>query len=91
MRWRRKRIDLVERLRPYVNTWPPLEPMVDADPIRIFLIRWMAETGDSIEVVARGFDIEPQVLGEVLGRRLRHLPEPQAVELRRRMGLPTLG
>ena len=54
MRWRRKRVDLAERLRPYVDVGPPPEPMVDADPIRMFLHRWMIETGDPIEVVARG-------------------------------------
>ncbi len=69
MRLRRKRTSLVDRLRPYLDPGPPPEPMVSADPIRMFLYRWMIETGDPIEVVARGFDIDAReasalVLGE---------------------------
>lgn len=70
MRWRRKRTDLAERLRPYLDTSPSTEPMVDADPIR--MLRWMIETGDPIEVVAKGFDLDEQLLTDILaGERRR--------------------
>ncbi len=63
MRLRRKRLSLVDRLRPYLDPGPAPEPMVSADPIRMFLYRWMIETGDPIEVVAKGFDLD---LSEVI-------------------------
>ena len=59
LRWRRRR-DLSERLRPYLPDRITPEPMVDADPIRMFLYRWMIETGDPIEVVAQGFDLSTE-------------------------------
>ena len=55
-------------------TWAPVEPMVDADPIRMFLFRWMIETGDPIEVVARGFDVDEQLLIDILERRQATAP-----------------
>lgn len=87
MRWRRKRADLAERLRPYVNQGPPPERMVDADPIRMFLFRWMIETGDPIDVVARGFDVEPKLLRDIVDRRMTAMPARLAVELSERLGL----
>lgn len=87
MRWRRKRVDLAERLRPYVDVGPPPEPMVDADPIRMFLYRWLIETGDPIEVVARGFDVDVQLLSDILDRRVGWLPMTIAAELCPQMGL----
>lgn len=88
MRWRRKRVDLAERLRPYVEQHHRLlaEPMVDADPIRMFLFRWMIETGDPIDVMAVGFDVDPQRLGGILHRTKLRLPSCVDVELRKRLG-----
>jgi len=87
MRWRRKRTHLAERLRPYVNTWPRPEPMVDADPIRMFLVRWMIETGDPIEVVAKGFGIEAQLCGDILDRRTRRMPAYRVAEIGKLLGI----
>ncbi len=71
-RWRRRR-DLAERLRPYLQDRITAEPMVDADPIRLFLYRWMIETGDPVEVVGRGFQLDPQLLEDILERKTRAL------------------
>lgn len=91
MKWRRKRINLAERLRPYVDPGPPQEPMVDADPIRMFLFRWMIETGDPIDVVARGFDVDVRLLRDIADRRLVRIPEGQARTLAGRLGVPLSG
>lgn len=91
MRWRRKRVDLAERLRPYVNPDPPPERMVDADPIRMVLFRWMIETGDPIEVVAQGFDVDVELLRDILDRRLVRIAESQARALAQRLGVPLSG
>lgn len=88
MRWRRNRRDLVERLRPYWEQHRTLpEPMVDVDPIRMFIFRWMIETGDSIEVVARGFDADALLLGEILDRRVKSLSRRRAIDLCQKLGL----
>ncbi len=87
MRWRRKRVDLAERLRPYVDIAPRMEPMVDADPIRMFLFRWMIETGDPIEVVARGFNVDVNLMREVGLRRVAALPAQVAAELCDKLGV----
>lgn len=86
LRWRRRR-DLAERLRPYLPDRITQEPMVDADPIRMFLYRWMIETGDSIEVVARGFDLPAEVLEAILCRRVRRIELANAREVAERLDL----
>ncbi len=89
MRWGRKRKDLAERLRPYVEQHRVLsEPMVDADPIRMFLYRWMIETGDPIDVVARGFDVDVGLVRDIADRRLLRIPESQARALAERLEVP---
>jgi len=65
------------------------EPLVDVDLIRMFLIRWIIETGDPIEIVAKGFDLEAVLLDDLLGRRVRYLPKQQVAELAARLGLET--
>lgn len=88
MRWRRKRMNLAERLRPYVEQHRVLsEPVVDADPIRMFLFRWMIETGDPIEVVAEGFDVDPELLSGILDRTTRRLPTSLDAEVRKRLDI----
>ena len=83
-------MDLADRLRPYVEQYRVLgEPMVDADPIRVFLIRWMVETGDPIELVAKGFALEPWLVQEILEGSLRRVREPVAEELIARLGMIT--
>ena len=86
LRWRRRR-DLAERLRPYLPDRITPEPMVDADPIRMFLYRWMIETGDPIEVVAQGFEIETDMLRALLCRELRRLPLSEFSAVGDRLGL----
>lgn len=87
MRWRRKQVDLAERLRPHVDAGPVSEPIVDVDPIRMFLFRWLIETGDSIEVVARGFDLDLDLLTSILDRRVRSISRGRATEIRHRLGM----
>ncbi len=87
MRLRRRRLGLAERLRPYVDVGPVPEPMVDVDPIRMFLFRWLIETGDSIEVVARGFDLDLDLLTSLLDRRVRSISRGRATEIRHRLGM----
>ena len=85
-RWRRRR-DLVERLRPYLPERITPEPMVDADPIRMFLYRWMIETGDPIGLVGRGFDTDPRILGSILDRTTRALPRSDWDEIAYKLGI----
>lgn len=88
MRRRRKHTDLVTRLRPFINAGPTPEAMVDADPIRMFLFRWIIETGDPIETIAQGFDLDAQLIEDLLVRRLARLPESEALALAERLGVP---
>ena len=87
MRWRRKRVDLAERLRPYVDPGPVPEPIVDVDRIRMFLVRWMIETGDPIEVVAKGLDLVVGSLGVFMDRSVRRVPVREATVVANRLGL----
>ena len=86
LRWRRRR-DLAERLRPYLPERIAAEPMVDADPIRMFLYRWMIETGDPIDVVAKGFDIDAAFVESIVSGRTRSVSNACALHLRARLGL----
>ena len=86
LRWRRRR-DLAERLRPYLPERITPEPMVDADPIRMFLYRWMIETGDPIEVVGHGFQVDPQLLRDILDRTTRALPRSEWNHVACRLGV----
>jgi len=80
-------MDLAERLKPYVDVGPPAEPMVDADPIRMFLIRWMIETGDPIEVVSKGFGLDRELLEEVANKTVQHLSAAEADRLWECLGM----
>ena len=82
MRLRRNRVNLVDRLRPYVDGGQPPEPMVSADPIRMFLYRWMIETGDPIEMVARGFDLDPEFANSLIEARVTCLTVEMAESVR---------
>lgn len=86
LRWRRRR-DLAERLRPYLPDQFHPEPMVDVDPIRMFLYRWMIETGDPIEVVAKGFDLEVGLIRGLLGRSPRAFTRREASAIARKLRL----
>ena len=85
--WRRRR-NLAERLRPYVQQHlVHTEPMVDVDPIRMFLYRWMIETGDSVDVIAKGFDIDVALTQHLLDGSVRRLQRQRSVELEAALGL----
>ena len=86
LRWRRRR-DLAERLRPYLPDRITPEPMVDADPIRMFLYRWMIETGDPIEVVAKGFDLDARLIDALVSGDIRSLPRQRLARIAARIGL----
>ena len=86
LRWRRRR-DLADRLRPYLPDRVAPEPMVDADPIRMFLYRWIIETGDPIDLIAKGFDLPVEVVEAILCRRVRRIELANARELAERLDL----
>jgi len=87
MRLQRRRTSLVDRLRPYVDTGPPPEPMVSADPIRMFLYRWMIETGDPIEVVAKGFGLDEELVAATISGDSALLTETAERRIRRCLGM----
>ncbi len=87
MRRRRPGVDLVQRLRPYMDPSLAPERMVSADPIRMFLYRWMIETGDPIEVVAKGFDVDLDQARQLLSGSIRAVGAAEATDLRTRLGL----
>lgn len=82
--WRRRR-NLAERLRPYVRSLPLSEPMVSADPIRMFLYRWMIETGDPIETVAKGFDLDPRLIWQLIEGEIHLISEAHRNELQAKL------
>ncbi len=84
-RWRRR--DLAERIAPYVQPIEPREPMVPADPIRMFLVRWMIETGDPIEVVATGFNLDVRLVRALLTRVTESLPRVDFLLVSRQLGI----
>ena len=61
--------------------------MVSADPIRMFLIRWMIETGDPIELVAKGFDLNHEYVRHLLNREVVLVSRGQNCELRTKLRL----
>ena len=61
--------------------------MVSADPIRMFLYRWMIETGDPVEVIAKGFELETAEIDELLSGDRRHLTEAEDASLRSQLHL----
>jgi len=65
--------------------------MVDADPIRIFLIRWMIETGDPIEVVARGFDLDAVLIHDIVSGETRWLSFRDESVIRGKLGCLSQG
>ncbi len=91
MRRCRPGVDVVQRLRPYLDPSPASERMVSADPIRMFLFRWMIETGDPIEVVARGFDVDLDQAKQLLSGSIRAVGAAEATDLRTRLGLDEEG
>ena len=78
---------MVQRLRPYAAPSSVPERMVSADPIRMFLYRWIIETGDPIEVVAKGFDVDLEQAKQLLSGSIRVVGAAEATNLRSRLGL----
>ena len=83
----RRRRNLADRLRPYVRPLPASEPMVSADPIRMFLYRWMIETGDPVELMAKGFDVDATTICELLSGERSRITKQEAILLRSRLSL----
>ena len=75
-----------KRVKPFGNR-ELREPMVDADPIRLFLVRWMAETGDPIDIVAKGFDLDLILIGEIAEGTRKSVSKLDAVGLEARLGV----
>jgi len=61
--------------------------MVSADPIRMFLYRWMIETGDPVEVIARGFDLDLGLVSGLLTGRISSLPTQDALRIKTVVGI----
>lgn len=84
----RRRRDLVERLAPYLR---PIEPepvrLVSVEPVRWWLEGWGAATGDSPEVIARGFGLDSAWVAAVLAGNLRRLSPQEAAEVCRSLGV----
>lgn len=89
LRWRRQR-DLADRLRPYVAPAEAIEPMMDADPIRMFRFRWLIETGDPLEVVATGFGLDAQLITDLLDRTERGLSWSEFADVAEALGVSLL-
>ena len=87
MSFRRRKTDLVNRLRPYASARLSRERMVSADPIRMFLHRWMIETGDPVALVAEGFALDRDQVVDLLSGDLRHLTSSEAARLCARLHL----
>lgn len=80
--------ELVERLAPYVQPAEP-EPArpVSVVPIGWWLQGWAAATGDQPEVIARGFDLDADVVELLLAGEIRVARRFDAVSLRRALGV----
>lgn len=83
-----RRRDLVERLAPYVQRID-LEPelLVSVEPIRWWLEGWVAATGDRTAIVARGFDLDVEVIDMLLEGQIRMVRRSDAVALCRALGI----
>ena len=84
----RRRRDLVERLAPYVQpAEPEPEPLVSVEPLRWWLEGWVAATGDRTAIVARGFDLDAEVIDMLLDGEIRIVRHSDAVLLCRAFGI----
>lgn len=61
--------------------------MVSADPIQMFLFRWMMETGDPVEVIAKGFNVDEKMVCELLSGKRTRITKQEAILLRSRLSL----
>lgn len=84
----RRRRDLVERLAPYLQPVDPQpEPLFSVEPLRWWLEGWIAATGDRTAVVARGFDLDAEVIDMLLDGEICTLRRGDAVLLCRAFGI----
>lgn len=90
MRRRRRAKNLTERLRPSHQRDEPPEPMVSTDEIRMFLYRWMIETGDPVAVIAKGFDLDVELVSEIVEGSRRRLSRADIGLLEQRLGEPVV-
>ena len=89
-RFRRRR-DLAERLAPCVQPIDPRpEPLVSVEPIRWWLEGWLAATGDRTAIVARGFDLDAEVIHMLLDGEIRTVRRSDGVALCRAVGIDPL-
>ena len=85
--FRRSR-DLVERLAPYVQPIDPRpDPLFSHFPLRWRLEGWIAATGDRAAVVARGFDLDAEVIDMLLDGQICSVRRSDAVLLCRAFGI----
>ncbi len=91
MRLRRRKVRLADRLRPHVDVSSAPERMVSTDPIRMFLYRWMIETGDPIEVVAKGFGLNLDQAKQLVSGSIRAVVAAEVTDLCSRLGLDEEG
>lgn len=85
MRWKRR--DLSERLSPYMRKLALGKDSISTDPVRMFLFRWMIETGDPIDVIARGFDLPEDLVRQILRRDIAEFSEDQDRIVRQKLRL----
>jgi hypothetical protein len=80
----------VERLAPYVQPiGPEPESLVSVEPLRWWLEGWIAATGDRAAIVARGFDVDADVIDVLLDGEIRVMRRSDAARLCRSFGLDT--
>jgi len=53
----------------------------------MFLYRWMIETGDPIEVIAKGFDLDAVRVVEILDGQITRLRADDMANLKRKLSL----
>lgn len=87
-RSRFRRRNLVERLAPYVHpSAPEPGPLVSVEPLRWWLEGWIAATGDRAAIVARGFDLDAEVIDMLLDGEIGSVRCSDAVLLCRAFGI----
>jgi len=87
MTLRRQMRNLGDRRRRPVDESRSSDGMVSADPIRMFLHRWIIETGDPVEIIAKGFGLDQSEVSEILSGNRSRIRGRDDRRLRERLGL----
>lgn len=53
----------------------------------MFLYRWMIETGDPVDVIAKGFNLDVVLTRQLFAGSIRQLPRRASLELAEAIGL----